>query len=171
MIQRLAQSLLLALFITLVVPLSADSQVLPQERIGAVQTNAAYFLYARPGALTHKVYVLGDVRTGIYEVGHGTTLAELFTLASGSTIQERTQYDRSTITVRLYRPSETGRQLVQETELEDLLTQQRYNLELQDGDVLAVETLRRQRFSWRDGLSIATGLAAVSLAIDRILAN
>jgi hypothetical protein len=144
----------------------------PEMRIGAVQTNGAYYRYARQGALTNTVYVLGSINAGIYEIERGTRLSELFVLASGATIGERTRYDRSKTIVRLYRSDEEGgRELLQENELENLLTDESLNIEMMEDDILVVEVQVRTRMSWRDGLSVATALAAVSLAIERIVAN
>lgn len=139
------------------------------ERIGSVQTNAAYFLYSRPGALTHQIYVIGNVNPGIYEVEQGTSLTELFVLASGAPITPRNQYEKNRTTVRLYRLTSSGRELVCESLLEDLLTNNQPEVILGGGDVMAVEVERRLQFSWRDGLSIATAAAAVALAIERLV--
>lgn len=38
-----------------------------------------------------------------------------------------------------------------------------------NGDVVTIETVVQQHFSWRDAFSIVAAVASVSLAIDRIL--
>ena len=140
-------------------------------RVGDIEAiGTAYHVYARPGDATVQILVMG-INGGIYEVTDGTRLDELLALVGGATgpeigLQSAT-ISRQT-TVRLYRGSEGDRSLIYEAPLEQVLLAPHQHPRLLDGDLFLIETVTRNRFSWRDALSIIGGLASVALLVERI---
>jgi hypothetical protein len=58
---------------------------------------------------------------------------------------------------------------VYDSSLSDLVAEQKSAYPtLQTGDIVRVEVVDRERFSWRDGLQIFTAGAAIALTIERL---
>ena len=130
---------------------------------------ASVYRFAEPGDIISKVNVWGAVRNpGLYEVPEGTRLSTLLSLAGGPAITERRNRDRRTITLRLIREGEARRGAVFESLMENEILVSDDDPVLQEGDVLAVEILVRQRFSWKDAFPIVAAIASVALAIERV---
>lgn len=141
-------------------------------RVGDViaEGNPSYHVFARPGEPTVQVSVVGTVRaSGIYEVGTGTDLGQLLTLTGSLAVEPRTQRQRQEVTIRLYRNQSAHRDLAYEASLSQFLQEPGQYPELQDGDVVEIETVQRAKFSWRDGLTIISSASVLALAIDRII--
>ena len=162
-----------ALGLVLVLALSAlgaDAQVGPAiGRVDDTRTNAGtYHFFVAPGVATVRIEVLGAVRqTGLYEVAEGTDLGRLFALTGGTaTGRDSEEVDSDTI-LRLYRPNESGRELVHVDSLEYGTVRPPYPV-LQDGDVVAVEIATRRRFGWRDALQVVSAVGVVVLAVERL---
>lgn len=140
-------------------------------RVGEIDARGtAYHVYARPGDATVQILVMG-VNGGIYEVTDGTRLDELLALvggASGPEIGQQFPTISRETTVRLYRGAEGNRSLIYEAPLEQVLLEPHQHPRLLDGDLFLIETTTRNRFSWRDALSIVSGLASVALLVERI---
>lgn len=130
---------------------------------------ASYRKFVLPGESSIRVLVLGSVGAGgIYEVGRGTDLGRLLALTGGSFVPESSEQLRR-LTLRVLRTNGTRRDLVYEASLDDFLVDPGSYPVLQDGDVFLIETRLKNRFQWRDALSIVTGIAALTLAADRII--
>ncbi len=129
---------------------------------------ASYRKFVLPGEASIKVLVLGNAgASGIYELGRQVDMGELLALSSVE-LGAVTPRERREVSLRLYRETGTERTVVYEAKLEDFLAYPGQYPQLQDKDVMVVETVIKQRFGWRDALSIVTGIAAVALAVDRL---
>ena len=122
----------------------------------------SYYRFARPGQNTIRVIVLGGANSGVYEIGTNVDLAELLALSGGPGGS-----GRSRTTVRLYRARDGSREQVFEAEMEDFVARTEYPA-LQAGDTVRIETIERERFGWRDGISILTAAASLTFAIERL---
>lgn len=140
-------------------------------RVGEVDARGtAYHVYARPGDATVQVLVMG-LGGGVYEVTDGTRLDELLALIGGAEGPDIGLQNPRTIRqthVRLYRGSEGSRSLIYEAPLEQVLLNPTEHPRLLDGDLFLIETEMRNRFQWRDALTIVGGLASLALLIERI---
>lgn len=134
------------------------------------RSNVAYFYHARPGEATIQVSVWGTVgKTGVYEIPDGTDLDRLLTMTGGAPVQPRSERQRRTITLQIWRTSNEGeRSVVYEAELEKLLGQPGAYPVLRDQDVLVVETVTDSKFSWREALQIASSLGTFALLMLRL---
>lgn len=135
------------------------------------QTNVAYFYHAQPGDATVQVQVWGTVpRPGIYEVPDTTDLGKLLTMAGGAPLEPRPEsQDRPEITVRLYRPTDAGQALLFESPIEQMLSGEKHFRNMQDNDVLVVETVEQRDFTWRDVLSFSGTALSLGLLVVRII--
>lgn len=131
---------------------------------------AAYYNYAEPGDVTLLVNVWGTVRNpGLYEIPQRTRLSTLLSVAGGPIVGQRSRREDRAIQIRLYREEAGGRQVVFDTTMENELFATNADPELRAGDILVVETLVRQRLSWRDVFPIVGAAASVTLIIERLL--
>ncbi len=137
------------------------------------QTNvASYFFHVLPGEATMQVYVWGTVRApGLYVVSEATDLGELIALAGGPQLASIRNNDRREVTVRLYHTEGEIRTMAYESMLEEMIAAPGAYPPLQDGDIIEIATHEIQGFSWRDVLTIAGGVAAVALAVERIISS
>ncbi len=135
------------------------------------QTNVpSYFFHVLPGESTMEVHVWGTVKApGLYVVSAETDLGTLLSLAGGPQLREIRNNDRREVTIRLYRTEGDARVVAYEAMLEELVAEPGEYPSLQDGDVIEVATHEIQGFSWRDIFVVAGGLAAVALAVERIV--
>lgn len=146
----------------------AGAQV-PSELERSRYSPAAYYHYAEPGDVTILVNVWGTVRNpGLYEVPRGTTLSTLFSVAGGPSVAQRTQRQTRTIEVRLVRNDGGVRRPVFESVMENDIAVASEDPVLQEGDVLTVETVLRQGFSWRDIFPVVGAAASMALIIERL---
>lgn len=143
---------------------------LAQDLTGGMQTQGtSYHVFARPGQNTVQVMVLGSgVQPGLYELGEGTDLSQLVALG-GFGPGARQSNNRRSITIELYRDNAAGqRERVYVSDFDDFLQRRTDYPVLQMGDVVRVEIVERERFSWRDALQVVTAAASLTLAIERI---
>jgi protein involved in polysaccharide export with SLBB domain len=127
------------------------------------------YRYAEPGQPTMDVRVWGAVRTpGVYQVERDTDLVELLTLAGGPLYDREIPNVERTVTVRISR-GEAGRQVVFEAPLAALFAEATVPPALQPDDVISVDVEVRQRFGWRDGLAVFSGLGTVAVIVLNIL--
>lgn len=130
----------------------------------------SYFFHVLPGESTMQVHVWGTVKApGLYVVSAETDLGELLSLAGGPQLREIRNNDRREVTIRLYHTEGETRAVAYEAMLEEMLAEPGEYPPLQDGDVIEVATHEIQGFNWRDIFTVAGGLAAVALAVDRIV--
>lgn len=141
-------------------------------RVEDMQSSVAgYFTHVSSGDPTTQVYVWGSVGApGVYEVSADTDLGKLISLAGGPADAPITEDVEQTTTVRVYRIAGGDREVIYEAVVDQLVREPGRYPTLQDGDVVELETEIEQtdRFTWRDGVSVITGVAAVVLAIERI---
>jgi hypothetical protein len=149
--------------------LGGSMAVSAQNLTGGLQAEGtSYYVYARPGQNTIQVTVLGSgVQTGIYELGEGTDLERLVALGGYSPGVRQSSNDRS-VSIQLYRNSDGQRELIYDASLEAMIAAEAPAPMLQMGDIARIEVVDRERFSWRDGLSIATAAASIALFLERI---
>lgn len=133
--------------------------------------SGAYYTFADPTDITIQVKVWGAVGSpGLYEVRQGMHLSTLLTLAGGPTTGIQDPRSRRTMTLRLWRPQQGApHQLLFETQMEDEIFVLDEDPALLNGDMLILEEQVKQRFSWRDGLSILTAVGTVVLLAERII--
>ena len=140
-------------------------------RVGEIEARGtAYHVYARPGDATVQILVMG-LAGGIYEVTDGTRLDELLALvggAAGPEIGVQTPTVTRQTTVRLYRGSEGNRSLIYAAPLEQVLLEPHEHPRLLDGDLFLIETVTRNKFSWRDIISVIGGAASLALLVERL---
>lgn len=140
-------------------------------RLQELETNVAYFFHARPGEATIQVSVWGTVPApGIYEVPDSTDLDKLLTMAGGAPLQPRPErQDRPEITVRVFRPQQSERTLLFEARIEEILSGSKGFNQFQDNDVLVVESVEQESFTWRDLLSFSSTAISLALLVVRIV--
>lgn len=161
--RSLSTAALLAVFI------AAPATAQEFGRLGDIQfSGTSYHVFARPGEATVQVIVMG-AGGGIYEIGENTRLDELFALVGGGGQVDLSERPSILTSVRLYRDQSAQRSLVYEASIDEMLTYPGAYPNLLDGDVFVIESKDVQRFGWRDGLSILTGISALLLVTDRIL--
>ncbi len=142
------------------------------ERIEDINTNVnSYYYFVRPGEATMEISVWGTVESpGAYQIGTEYDLGMVLSLAGGPEFGVRQERSERRVTLELYRGQAGTRSLVYEASLNQAVSAPERYPSLQDGDVLIVETLERDRFSWRDALTIVAGVATLTLAVERIVA-
>jgi hypothetical protein len=157
-------------FLVIVVPFSAIIWHSAFAQIPDLQTSqyspAAYYRYVEPGEVTMLVKVWGTVRNpGLYEVPVGTRLTTILSVAGGPAITSRNRGERRSILIGLTRPDDTGGSVIFETVMEDGALANIEDPMLQSGDIISVDTVTRQRFSWQNALPIVSALSSVGLVI------
>jgi hypothetical protein len=158
----------LSLFPLVVLLVAASGTV--QAQLVTASPGVAVYRYAEPGQPTMDVKVWGAVRTpGIFQVELDSDLLDVLTLAGGPLYDREVPNVERTVTVRLSRGSQGARSIVFEQPLDDLVTQAISMPALQDGDVVSVEVDVRQRFGWRDGLTLLSTAGTVAVLVLNIL--
>ena len=167
MVSKLATQLLLVFCV-----LSLGVSELTAQRIGRVeqienQTNA-YYSYVIPGAQTVQIQVMGAVPSpGLYEVPAGTPLNQLLSLTGGPMMGPRAKLNPRKVHIRVYRPA-LSEPLILDTEFEQAISDPASWPVFQDGDVMEVDVVERQRISWRDIIAIVNTAAILVFTYDRI---
>jgi len=133
------------------------------EMVGLVSTARGFYVHNQPGRATIVVTAAGAFQSpGRYVLDTGSRTGDLVALAGGLGEASRRSNERIHATVRLYRDGE----MLLESDLTDLYAKETPMLE--EGDVIDLESVRSTVFTWRDIISIATGVGALALAIDRL---
>lgn len=130
--------------------------------------------YGRPGYPQITVYVWGNADTGVWSVEEGTDLLEFASVISRIQLEERAPDRRSIRWLRIYREGRTGGAPFFESRIEDLFTERARYPQLEEGDILALETEARGRFTWRDVTRVVSTVGTLLntyLIIDRIRQN
>ena len=162
----------LALAVSLVgwggVPMASSAQEVGRMD-NVTATGVPYYVYAESGEPTIQVYVVGGGAGGVYEIGVGTQFDTFLALAAIGT-GTASPGSRQNVTVRLYRTSEAGaRRMLLEGRAEELVQADPSTYpQLREGDVISVDVRSRQRFGWRDGLSILTSLSSIIVLLERL---
>ncbi len=118
--------------------------------------------YGRSGYPKITVYVWGSADTGVWSVEDGTDLIEFTSVISRVQFAEQRPDSRSTRTLRLYRKGHSDGSPFFESRIEKLFTQSGGYPDLQEGDILVLDTSIKSRFTWRD-IREVLGTAAIFL--------
>lgn len=163
--------LYLVLAVSLALSLSTTASAQEFGRMNdQIASGTSYRVFARPGDATVQVVVVADQGSGVYEVAPDTDLGALVAL-SGGLESERTAGTRSRVNIRLLREEDGRRHAVYAAPLEAMLLEPDNHPTLIEGDVLTVERITRQRFSWRDALTISTAVGTIALTLRTVLAG
>ena len=129
-----------------------------------------YMRYAKPGETTVQVMVVGAVGApGIYVIGESTRLDELLALSRGLGTGMTPANTTQKSTVQLYRRQGGERVLIYEASVEDMLREPDTYPELQDDDIFRVDTVVRQRWTWREGLQVVSSAASLIFVAVRLV--
>jgi hypothetical protein len=141
-----------------------------QETSGELARPVTFFRHVEPGESSIEVNVWGDVSAaGRYEIRLGTGVIELLFLAGGPGERVRDSREKRWSIVRVSRKTGDGWNVAYEAPIEELMALNQPEPVLQDNDIVKVETYVRQRFSWRDVLTVVGTVGTLALIGDRIL--
>lgn len=116
-----------------------------------------------------RITVWGAVNApGLYEVGEDYAIDDVLSLAGGPTLRPLPSNVRRTVTITLYRAQGTAESVYSAT-LEEFVRNPGDHPELQDGDVIEVETQERNLFTYRDVLTIVGVAASATFAFVQLL--
>ena len=134
-------------------------------------SSGAFFTFAEPSDITIEVKVWGAVNSpGLYEIRQGLHLSTLFSLAGGPQNSIQDARTNRTFSLRLYRSQGGGEPtLFLEKQVEDDILLLDEDPVLMHGDLLVLEERVKQRFGWRDGLSVVTGVGTLILVAERVI--
>ena len=133
-------------------------------------SGVALYRYAEPGELTKEVQLWGAVRSpGIYQLQRDADLLLLLTLAGGPALAAESDREVREVNVRVVRDPSGARSVVLDAPLGALTSEATPLPGLQDGDLVTLTAQTRQRFTWRDALSITTSAASLAVLILRIV--
>jgi hypothetical protein len=117
-----------------------------------------------------QVSLWGVPQSGIYEVPDSTDLDKLLTMSGGLSLGPRSEgQKRPRTTVRLYRPRTSRQEPLFEASMERMLAGNATYPTLEDDDIVMVETIQPDRFTWRDGLSLTSTALSMTLLVLRII--
>ena len=140
-----------------------------QAQIPDVASSGAYYRFAESADNTMEIKVWGAVTNpGFYEVREGLNLSTVLSLAGGPKAAVRVRSTSSTFRVQLYRLRQDRYQLFTETIMENEITTLSQDPVLTSGDLILTEEQARQRFGWRDGVSLLSTLGTLVLLIDQV---
>lgn len=129
--------------------------------------------YAPPGVPTQTIYIWGSVGVpGVWRVEQDIDLVELLSAARLTGVGRDDPGVRESNRIQVYRRSGgEGRELVYEASLDDVLSPGATYPTLQDQDVIEVETVTRNRFGFRDAISLIGTGASLTLLVLRIVSG
>ena len=125
---------------------SVQAQDPTRETLEATDAFVTEFL--TPGAPSMTIYIWGAVGTpGIWRVDRDVDFIELLSAAQVTGIGQDEPATNQRVNLRIYRTLEGDRRKIYDTRLDDVLAAGASYPDLQDGDVLEVETERRRGLS------------------------
>lgn len=128
--------------------------------------------YGAEGVPKMTVFVWGNADSGVWRVEKGTDLLEFLSVVSRLRMRDRNPDRRLVKTLSMYRDGNpTQGEPFFQARVEELFTGRNNYPELQEGDVLVLETEAQNRFTWRDIAQVAGTVATVLntfLIIQRI---
>jgi hypothetical protein len=133
-----------------------------------ISQGTSYRIFTRPGEATIRVQVLGEVGSGIYVIGSSTTLSELLALAGGPQLGEGNLNVRRTVIVRVLREAGGSRQVIYETDVDTMLREPGTHPELQDNDLVTVQSHLRQHYGFRETLQLVSSVGTLVLLALRL---
>jgi hypothetical protein len=126
--------------------------------------------FAGPGQATMTVYLWGSVgRSGIWEIERDTEIVELLSAANVPGLGADQVETRERLLLRIYRQQSAERSEVYEESLEDVLETGTQAPQLQEGDVLVIETQTRRRLSLQTITRYVGTLSSVALLVLRFV--
>lgn len=158
---------LLAGFLSLLCMGTLQAQSLEQLR----GDSGAFFTFAEPSDITIEVKVWGAVSNpGLYEIRQGTHLSTLFTLAGGPQNSVQNANTNRIFTLRLYRSQGEGEpMLILDQHVENGILLLNEDPVLMHSDLLVLEEQIKQKFNWRDGLSVLTAVGTIVLIVTQLI--
>ena len=151
------------MFVLVLMPPCARAQVSDYRQ-------TAVYRFAQPGEQTLTINAWGAIQApGLYEVVPGTGLLELVSLAGGPRADTPTADEERSTQVRLVRERESGAPLVFQATLDELADRAVVPPQLEEGDVVYVETTAHRRLGWRDALTVISAVGAVAINVLYIL--
>lgn len=156
-LQRVALLFIAGALLFLISPRQAVAQEASPglAEMGTSQTND----YGRPGYPRVRVYLWGNAQNGVWTVEEGTDLLEFLSASATGNFNESSETRTKNI-LRVYRRGQVGEKPAFEMRMEDIFARQDEYPELQNGDVLVVETVQRRRLFTFRGISRITGTIA-----------
>jgi len=125
--------------------------------------------FSRPGRPTMLVYVWGTASiSGIWKVEQGVDLIQLLSAAQIPNIGAVEQTSKQTVYLRIYRPSGGRRVEIYDSEIKKMIAQGSNYPSLQDGDILFLETVTKNRFNLQTIFSAIGAAASLTLLIIRV---
>lgn len=139
-------------------------------------TSRAYFVHVLPGEATLTVSVWGTVvLPGTYQVGVGTDLGEVLSLAGGPQLVPLRQVSDTDVSrevrVRLHRVQAGGRTVLYDATLDEMVASPEAYPVLAEGDVVEVQTreTEQRRRTWRDTATVASIAASGLVALLQVV--
>ena len=168
---RITPGLLLVCFLLAAAAADVTAQEQRFERVADTETNIeSYYYYVQSGAAFIEVRVLGTVRApGLYVLAEDTNVGQILALSGGPVLDARQGSTERTVIVRHFRPQNGQERLLHEEEfVEGAFSGTDSFPDPASGDVLTVEVIERQRFVWRDLLTVVNTLAVIALAAAQL---
>lgn len=142
----------------LVTPSIADAQERPDAPITDMAMSQIKD-YGRPGYPQVTVYLWGNAENGIWRIEQGTDLLEYLSVAARGTFRRDSDMRVKNV-LKIYREGQVNEDPIYESTLDEIFARQSTYPELQNRDVIVVESVGRSRvFTFRN-LSWITGSAA-----------
>lgn len=146
-------------------PLEAVAQF-PEETL----TGPTVKEYGRAGYPKVTVFVWGTADTGVWKVEEGTDLLEFLSVAARSEGTNRNVEIRNYQYLEMYREDQDrSNDPFFESRMDELFAREKEYPQIQEGDILLIESRAKRRFTWRD-ISQVTGTLA-SLVSTYLLLN
>ena len=125
--------------------------------------------FSRPGRPTMLVYVWGSSSTpGIWKVEQDVDLLELLSSAQIPNFGSTDNSSKTTVNVRVFRSSGGNRVEIFQSEMNDLLLSGKIYPELQENDIIMIESKTKQRFNLQTVFSAIGAAASLVLLVIRI---
>lgn len=127
----------------------------------------SHYSFVRTGEPSINVVVIGSVvRPGTYEVRPDTDLNTLFLYTGGpSMVGQRTRRRTPDVNIFLSRPGENGRRIIYETDFASYIDEDVEFPELQELDMIIVETDPVPPALWRQILSVGSQILSIITSI------
>lgn len=150
-------------------PPVAEAQETPDDPTMGTETSQIKD-YGRPGYPRVTVYLWGNAESGIWRVEEGTDLLEYLSVAARGTFRHDSDTRVKNI-LKIYRKGQVNEEPVYESTVDEIFARQSTYPELQNRDVIVVESVERRRlFSFRS-ISWITGSAASIASLVFLIRN
>lgn len=166
-------SVLLSLSIVVLIGLCAPSGAYGQETPNApsVEMDMSQIKdYGRAGYPRVTVYLWGNAENGIWRVEEGTDLLEYLSVAARGRFRHDSDVRVENV-LKIYREGQMNEDPVYESTVDEIFSRQSEYPELQNRDVIVVESVERRRFFTFRNLSWITGSAASIASLVFLISN